>query len=300
MRANTHHCAALFSSRFVISSLNLPSAIIGFVFLLPVLFSPWSFLFLFLSLSHIDHQTSSSSTNVLHNHQFLAMPEAGSESKSPKLRRSLSKGDTHHPGRQVHFDSIDPKPKSFSTANRQNTKEEDAPKNTQPDSHPQVGEGPLPNLNRPPQWYTAANPARTFHLSGAQPAYTHASPPILNHFQQPFVHNATYLPATNMGDYQNCVPPPTGVNFQPPVPDTTFGPIPHVYVPRFDGAPMYAGGGIQVCSPSFSFLPTSYLLPAAPSASPTITVITPKTFYVGGHNYYASARCGGHDHFLCL
>ncbi|KAI5459851.1 hypothetical protein BGZ63DRAFT_425800 [Mariannaea sp. PMI_226] len=37
-----------------------------------------------------------------------------------------------------------------------------------------------------------------------------------------------------MGDYQNAAPPSQGVHFQPPVPDTTFGPIPHVYVPRFD------------------------------------------------------------------
>ncbi|TDZ49928.1 hypothetical protein CTRI78_v007707 [Colletotrichum trifolii] len=38
----------------------------------------------------------------------------------------------------------------------------------------------------------------------------------------------------NMVDYQNVAPPPGGLHFQPPVPDTTYGAIPHVYVPRHD------------------------------------------------------------------
>ncbi|OLN81687.1 hypothetical protein CCHL11_05503 [Colletotrichum chlorophyti] len=38
----------------------------------------------------------------------------------------------------------------------------------------------------------------------------------------------------NMADYQNVAPPAGGLHFQPPVPDTTFGPMQHVYVPRFD------------------------------------------------------------------
>lgn len=38
----------------------------------------------------------------------------------------------------------------------------------------------------------------------------------------------------NMADYQNVAPPAGGLHFQPPVPDTTYGPMQHVYVPRFD------------------------------------------------------------------
>ncbi|WYZ40254.1 hypothetical protein EsH8_IV_000595 [Colletotrichum jinshuiense] len=38
----------------------------------------------------------------------------------------------------------------------------------------------------------------------------------------------------NMADYQNVAPPAGGLHFQPPVPDTTYGPMQHVYVPRHD------------------------------------------------------------------
>lgn len=216
------------------------------------------------------------------------MPEAVVDSKSPKPRRPLSKGD-NPPPRHAHFDLPNPKAKP-STTNDINP-EEKAPKNTQPDSHPQVGQPPLPNLNRPPsgQWYTAVDPTRSVNLPGAQPAYAQSyfshPHPQGGHFQQTFVHGGPYQ-APNMGDYQNCVPPPMGVNFQPPVPDTTFGPIPHVYVPRFDGVPVY-GGGVQVCSPSF--LSSSPYFVSAPPSPPTIAVVTPKTFYIGGYNY-ASAR----------
>ncbi|GAO14166.1 hypothetical protein UVI_02037510 [Ustilaginoidea virens] len=101
-----------------------------------------------------------------------------------------------------------------------------------------------------------------------------------------------------MGDYQNCMPPPTGVNFQPPAPDTTFGPIPHVYVPRFDGVPV-AGLHVGLPPPCSSYalfashpatavynlpLPTYYATPTPL----TTTVVTPKTFHVNGHTYYAT------------
>ncbi|KAF5138733.1 hypothetical protein E5D57_002519 [Metarhizium anisopliae] len=168
------------------------------------------------------------------------MPSAGTDLKSPKPRRPLPKADNPL-SRQVHFDDPNSKTKPSSAAAQE-------PKNTQPDSHPQVGPPPLPNLNRPPsdQWFTAANPTRSINLPAAQPPYAHfphlhPHPPF---HQQSFVQGVTYFPAANMGDYQNCAPPPTGVNFQPPVPDTTFGPMPHVYVPRFDGGPVYGGGGV--------------------------------------------------------
>ncbi|TWU73540.1 hypothetical protein ED733_003743 [Metarhizium rileyi] len=220
------------------------------------------------------------------------MPEAGNDLKSSKPRRLLNKGDIPL-ARQVHYDNLDAK--SRPGADPSNNTEE-APKNTQPDSHPQVGQPPLPNLNRPPsdQWFTAVDPTRSLHLPGSQSVGGHFPllhqhlPPYGNFHQQAFIQTVPGVSAVNMGDYQNCVPPPTGVNFQPPVPDTTFGPIPHVYVPRFDGGPVYAGGGVHVGVPSFSFLSSSPCLFAPPSVRPTITVVTPKTFYVGGYNYYAS------------
>lgn len=53
-------------------------------------------------------------------------------------------------------------------------------------------------------------------------------------------------------DYQNGAPyHPQGLHFQPPVPDTTYGPMTHIYVPRHDGvAPhLVPGGPAQVCNP---------------------------------------------------
>lgn len=84
----------------------------------------------------------------------------------------------------------------------------------------------------------------------------------------------------NMADYHNAGPPPCGVNFQPPVPDTTFGPISHVYVPRFDGP--YAQGA-QVGPPFLQFVHA----PAEP-CPPSFTVLVPKTFYTEGYHFYAS------------
>lgn len=95
----------------------------------------------------------------------------------------------------------------------------------------------------------------------------------------------------DMAYYQNAGPPPSGVNFQPPVPDTTFGPIPHVYVPRFDGA---CASGPQVGAPFLQFVhaPADY-------CPPSFTVLVPKTFYSDGFQYYASfprkSRCAVGD-----
>nr|XP_036577504.1 uncharacterized protein CTRU02_12491 [Colletotrichum truncatum]KAF6784502.1 hypothetical protein CTRU02_12491 [Colletotrichum truncatum] len=50
----------------------------------------------------------------------------------------------------------------------------------------------------------------------------------------------------NMADYQNVAPPAGGLHFQPPVPDTTYGPMQHVYVPRFDNSMPLPGHAYHV------------------------------------------------------
>ncbi|CAJ0541735.1 Ff.00g081990.m01.CDS01 [Fusarium sp. VM40] len=123
---------------------------------------------------------------------------------------------------------------------------------TQPTSFPALGLGPL-------QWHTSANPTQS--LSHQVPTSFISPPPQQPQiFPLPQFHPASFIntgptnntqspityigigpqtPTTNhpniMGDYQNAAPPVQGVHFQPPVPDTTFGPMQHVYVPRFDG-----------------------------------------------------------------
>ncbi|KAM0341139.1 hypothetical protein ACHAPU_010154 [Fusarium lateritium] len=123
--------------------------------------------------------------------------------------------------------------------------------NTQPTSFPALGLGPV-------QWYTSANPTQS--LSHQVPANFISPTPQQQIFSPPQFHPASFIttgpnnvaqspityigigpqaPVVNhpniMGDYQNSAPPTHGVHFQPPVPDTTYGPMQHVYVPRFDG-----------------------------------------------------------------
>lgn len=107
----------------------------------------------------------------------------------------------------------------------------------------------------------------------------------------------------DMANYQNAGLPNTGVNFQPPVPDTTFGPIPHVYVPRFDGATTavapssaataaaayaVAPGAVQVGSPPCLHFVVHAPPAAADPCPPSFTVLMPKTYYVDGYQFYAS------------
>lgn len=99
------------------------------------------------------------------------------------------------------------------------------------------------------------------------------------------------LPSLAMS-YRNCAPPPSGVNFQPPVPDTTFGTISHIHVPRFDGGAHQVGASY----PPMFFHPPQQLvhfqMPCFPAPAPTCTtVLVPKTFYVNDYPYYASRYC---------
>ncbi|KAF4341415.1 hypothetical protein FBEOM_4663 [Fusarium beomiforme] len=121
----------------------------------------------------------------------------------------------------------------------------------QPSSFPALGLGP----NAQPQWNISANPTQSLAhqvptgFVSPTPQQQFISPQF---HPAPFIHpgqnNITPSPITyigigpqspavntaNMGDYQNAAPPVHGLHFQPPVPDTTFGPMQHVYVPRFD------------------------------------------------------------------
>lgn len=56
-----------------------------------------------------------------------------------------------------------------------------------------------------------------------------------------------------MEGYQNAVPSNNGLNFQPQVPDTSLGPMTHVYRPTFDGGVYVAPPGIAVCHSSLPY-----------------------------------------------
>ncbi|KAK7965094.1 hypothetical protein PG988_010098 [Apiospora saccharicola] len=80
----------------------------------------------------------------------------------------------------------------------------------------------LPNYNLPQNNFGV----------GGQPFLTNT------HYFSSFVRNPSFrIPSFNFGkmaDYNTGHMPNTGQHFQPPVPDTTYGPIPHVYHPRSD------------------------------------------------------------------
>lgn len=82
---------------------------------------------------------------------------------------------------------------------------------------------------------------------------------------------------TNMDGYQNSFPNNNGLHFQPQVPDTSFGPMTHVYQPRFDGGCVaFPQPGIVVCQPS------SFISVARPPLLPLLTApfqpVRPVTF----------------------
>lgn len=227
--------------------------------------------------------------------------------KSPKTPRRLkTPGDT-----RVHFSSDSNNnntgEKSESVKQLPNPQQK---QESQPTHFPQIGAAPNGGANL--QWHTSANPTLSINSVGGQPftpggftpqqqvhpAFFNLSSPTptptpftLNHNNYPSLpqpNPITYIglhtqppaqgQATMAADYQNCAPPANGVHFQPPVPDTTFGPIPHVYVPRFDGGLV---PGFQVGHPPVQLIST-------PTCTATTTVVMPKTFYLNGYTYYAS------------
>ena len=149
-------------------------------------------------------------------------------------------------------------------------------------------------------WHTAADPTKSvgplgpgayqqspfspyahqqFYSPATHPGafpYTQGSHPSFHCFGLPNHHAA---PSPNMsGDYSNTGPPPTGVNFQPPVPDTTYGPMNHTFMPRFDGGGFYpviqvgahpqthsAGSPIYLVSPIPNSTGAAYAVPSAAS-----------------------------------
>ncbi|KAI3531615.1 hypothetical protein CABS01_00230 [Colletotrichum abscissum] len=133
--------------------------------------------------------------------------------------------------------------------------------------------------------HTSTNPSASVNLGHHFPPtpFGQAAHPHLNPFIPSTLHPAyisetnsfapfgkfnpyglTAPPYVNMADYQNVAPPTSGLHFQPPVPDTTYGPMQHVYVPRFDNGmpPVYHVG-----------LPHAQALPVASFVAPKPTPV---------------------------
>lgn len=124
-----------------------------------------------------------------------------------------------------------------------------------------AGSYPAPGLHGSPSFVAANNINTGFPPHGNinnhlliphQPFHPpQANQPFLSipHFHCPTVSRSNPLVLVIMADYGNGFMPNTGQHFQPPVPDTTYGPIQHTYHPRIDSAPRVAGGGIPLANP---------------------------------------------------
>ncbi|RSL63684.1 hypothetical protein CEP53_004332 [Fusarium sp. AF-6] len=187
-----------------------------------------------------------------------------------------------------------------------------ASEDNQPTSFPALGVAANSQL----QWHTSANPTQSLrHQLPTGPGGFISPPPpqqaayfSLPQQHYPQIHPASYInappgthnnvtyigvgpPSNTMGDYQNAAPPTNGVHFQPPVPDTTFGPMQHVYVPRFDGGLAGVQVGLPAPAPVSVPVPVPAHFVSAPAPITTAactTVVLPKTFYLNGYTYYAS------------
>ncbi|KAL7923572.1 hypothetical protein ACQKWADRAFT_326045 [Trichoderma austrokoningii] len=229
-------------------------------------------------------------------------------------------------------------PSSSSSSTTTNTNGESITVNTatpdnQPSSFPQLGAAPNSSLASD-QWHTSVDPTQSVKLPGQPfagggfaapgfaPGFTCAPPqPHLVTSSNPFsvlpqasaVPFATtyvgfppqHLPSqhhftttASMADYQNAAPMPSGFNFQPPVPDTTFGPIPHVYVPRFDGG--FVPAAVQVGlppQPAVAGIPvaqSSYVVAQQPAVVPQ-PFVGQQPVMIGGQPATAAAAIPLHQ-----
>ncbi|KND92359.1 hypothetical protein TOPH_03097, partial [Tolypocladium ophioglossoides CBS 100239] len=278
-----------------------------------------------------------------------AMPEAGADTKSPKTARRLRSGEhsaASSTPREVHFEEQRGS-NGGNNAEAGNENSGGGNKDSQPTNFPALGPAPgsaVPGLAGG-QWFTSADPSRSIshppvftapkqqqQQQQQQPAFfpgapsfaapvntsqhpqhpaAHHSVTYIGHHPNPLQQHPVHLASPIMASYSNAGPPPAGVNFQPPVPDSTFGPMPHVYVPRFDAAGPPAHGvpfqSAQVGLPvsPVQFLPVvaavaSAEMPATTAAA--FSVLVPKTCYLNGYTYYASALVllcpGGLPHYV--
>lgn len=200
-----------------------------------------------------------------------------------EAHRAEPAGDGHH----IHGQQ----PKQQDTQRGQTTEQhhstEDKKERPQADGQPQTHEHfTSPGVGATPQnpgvfLHTTSNPTMALGYSqgysflptqvtatkaGAQVAINAIGstyqPNLPSTMQDPNIgvnlpHITTYIGTPNMTDYRNvdfqngALNHPQGLHFQPPVPDTTYGPMTHIYVPRHDSiAPqVVAGGPVQVCHP---------------------------------------------------
>ncbi|CAG9996542.1 unnamed protein product, partial [Clonostachys byssicola] len=191
------------------------------------------------------------------------MPELGAGHKSPKTPRRVKTPSADPSSRHVHFQTTTAGETAQAAAKLNNLQAnitdnkapapatEAAATPTQPTSFPALVP---PSSLGPGQWFTSTNASQSVSFPQQQQAQTATVQPVTYIYpptqQSYLVQQKTTAMAA---DYQNTCPPPMGLNFQPPVPDTSMGPMNHLYVPRFDGG-VVPVGNVAVRYPSSSFI----------------------------------------------
>lgn len=237
-------------------------------------------------------------------------PTGNPDSKSPKTPRRIKTTSAGDITPKVRFEQTTADQAAQAAAKVNNNtaggdKTEPIPVTTttsQPTSFP--GLVPPPGLAG--QWFTSVNPGQSVsHPPSAFPGHPQSLQQHVGFTQIPQYqptniaipgNPVVYHPNFTMAaDYQNTGPPPHGLNFQPPVPDTTFGPMNHVYIPRFDngvaGAPAAYAQPVRYPPRSVHFVPTAptyaTVMMPQPQLQPQPQVIYVQTAYPQ-YSYYVS------------
>ncbi|KAI0128640.1 hypothetical protein BJ170DRAFT_682426 [Xylariales sp. AK1849] len=136
---------------------------------------------------------------------------------------------------------------------------------------PQIHHGPAPNVG----FYI--NASTSDHQTGPCLLHNHNphNPHLINgtqytahpHYHNPHQQVSSSFITPNM-EYANGAMPNTGQHFQPPVPDTTYGPMVHTYRPRTDGG-IPAAYGSQASNFGHLTMPCTCPYPIAPSPPAT-------------------------------
>ncbi|KAI0902258.1 hypothetical protein F4806DRAFT_490730 [Annulohypoxylon nitens] len=119
------------------------------------------------------------------------------------------------------------------------------------------------------------------------PGFTQKQPQAVPQFASPVGHQQA--PAMAYASFM----PNQGQHFQPPVPDTTYGPIPHTYHPRFDNGNVAAGQYVTIEGQLYQVVGTANAQEGAPASIQYVPVPVQQASGVAGAPIVLQQQQGG-------
>ncbi|KAI1460732.1 hypothetical protein F4805DRAFT_416888 [Annulohypoxylon moriforme] len=119
------------------------------------------------------------------------------------------------------------------------------------------------------------------------PGFTQKQPQAIPQFVSPV--SRQQAPAMAYASFM----PNQGQHFQPPVPDTTYGPIPHTYHPRFDNNNVAAGQYVSIEGQLYQVVGTTNAQDGAPGSAPVQYVPVQQASGVAGTPIVLQQQQGG-------